>query len=71
MKNEGVDKMMEEKDESKGEKFEKMDMIGMKKKVIVGKRGVEDGEVEVKERKKGERKRMGIKEEIKMLKEKE
>lgn len=56
--NAGIDVLYDETDERAGGKFATMDLIGLPWQVIVGPRGLEKGEVEVKSRATGERKSM-------------
>ncbi len=65
--NAGVDPLLDDKDERPGAKFATMDLIGLPTQVIVGPRGVAAGEVEVKDRKMGERQSLGIEAAINML----
>jgi prolyl-tRNA synthetase len=51
----GISVLYEDTDERAGAKFATMDLIGMPFQLIVGPKGVRNGEVEVKERRTGER----------------
>ena len=51
----GVDVLYDDRDERAGAKFNTMDLIGLPWQVIVGPRGLKDGEIELKNRKSGER----------------
>jgi len=51
----GVEVLYDDTDERAGGKFKTMDLIGLPWQVIVGPRGLEKGEIEVKNRKTGER----------------
>ncbi len=54
----GVDVLYDDTDERAGAKFAAMDLLGLPWQIIVGPRGVEAGEVEVKRRATGERQSM-------------
>jgi prolyl-tRNA synthetase len=47
----GLDVLMDDRDERPGIKFKDADLLGMPVRVVIGKRGLENGEVEVVERK--------------------
>ena len=51
----GIDVLLDDTDERAGAKFATMDLIGLPFQLIVGPRGLKQGEVEVKDRKPGER----------------
>ena len=51
----GVSVLYEDTEERAGAKFASMDLVGMPFQLIVGPKGVKAGEVEVKERRSGER----------------
>ncbi len=51
----GIDVLYDDTDERAGGKFATMDLIGLPFQLIVGPKGVKSGEVEVKDRKSGER----------------
>jgi prolyl-tRNA synthetase len=51
----GIDVLYDDTDERAGGKFATMDLIGLPFQLIVGPKGVKAGEVEVKDRKTGER----------------
>jgi prolyl-tRNA synthetase len=51
----GLSVLLDDTDERAGAKFTTMDMIGLPFQLIVGPKGVKSGEVEIKERKTGER----------------
>jgi prolyl-tRNA synthetase len=53
--NAGLDVLYDDTDERAGAKFASMDVIGLPWQVIVGPKGLKSGEIEVKERKSGER----------------
>ena len=56
----GVDVLHDDRDERPGVKFANMDLIGLPWQVIVGPRGLNNGVVELKERKTGERQELSI-----------
>ena len=51
----GVEVLYDDRDERAGAKFNTMDLIGLPWQVIVGPRGLAEGEIELKNRKSGER----------------
>jgi prolyl-tRNA synthetase len=51
----GIEVLLDDTDERAGAKFATMDLIGLPFQLIVGPRGLKQGEVEVKDRKTGER----------------
>lgn len=51
----GIDVLYDDTDTRGGAKFAQMDLIGLPKQLIVGPKGLANGEVEVKDRKSGER----------------
>ena len=51
----GIDVLLDDTDERAGAKFATMDLIGLPFQLIVGPRGLKQGEVEVKDRRTGER----------------
>jgi prolyl-tRNA synthetase len=55
LQNAGVTVLYDDRDERPGPKFARMDLLGMPWQVIVGPRGLEKGQVEIKRRKTGER----------------
>ncbi len=65
--NAGRDVLYDDTDERAGGKFAKMDMIGLPKQLVAGPRGLKDGQVELKDRKSGERETLGIEEAINKL----
>ena len=65
--NAGLDPLLDDSDERAGAKFATMDLIGLPYQVIVGPRGVAAGEVEVKNRKTGERQTMSVDAAINLL----
>lgn len=56
--NAGKDVLYDDTDGRAGQKFATMDLIGLPKQIVVGPRGLKEGEVEVKDRKTGERQSM-------------
>jgi prolyl-tRNA synthetase len=56
----GVSVLLDDTDERAGGKFASMDLIGLPFQLIVGPKGVKTGEVEIKERKSGERATLGF-----------
>jgi prolyl-tRNA synthetase len=57
---EGVETVLDDRDERAGVKFNDADLIGWPYQVIVGKRGLEAGEVELKDRHSGEKQRVAL-----------
>jgi prolyl-tRNA synthetase len=55
----GVSVLYDDTEERAGAKFATMDLVGMPYQLIVGPKGIKSGEVEVKERKSGERTSLG------------
>jgi prolyl-tRNA synthetase len=55
LRNAGLDVLYDDRDERAGQKFAEMDLIGLPWQVIVGPRGLDNGVVELKNRKTGER----------------
>ncbi|MEM5517464.1 proline--tRNA ligase [Henriciella sp. AS95] len=51
----GLDVLYDETDERPGSKFNRMDLIGLPWQIVIGPRGVEAGQVELKNRKTGEK----------------
>lgn len=51
----GLDVLYDETDERPGSKFNRMDLIGLTWQIVIGPRGVEAGQVELKHRKSGEK----------------
>ncbi|WP_176084207.1 proline--tRNA ligase [Martelella sp. HB161492] len=58
--NAGKDVLLDDTDERAGAKFATADLIGIPVQVVVGPRGVANGEVEIKDRKTGERETMTL-----------
>ncbi|MBX9862262.1 MAG: proline--tRNA ligase [Hyphomicrobium sp.] len=60
LENAGIDVIYDDTDERAGGKFATMDLIGIPYQVIVGPKGVKAGEIEIKDRKTGERETLAI-----------
>ena len=56
----GIDTLYDDTDERAGGKFKTMDLIGLPWQLIVGPRGLENGEVELKNRASGERENLSL-----------
>lgn len=56
----GVETLYDDTDARAGEKFARMDLIGLPYQVVVGPRGLKDGKVEIKRRSDGEREEISI-----------
>jgi len=56
----GVDPLYDDKKDRGGQKFARMDLIGLPYQIVVGPRGLKTGEVEVKTRASGERQSLSI-----------
>ena len=56
----GVSVLLDDSDERAGAKFAAMDLIGLPFQLVVGPKGVKSGEIEIKERKSGEKVTMPI-----------
>jgi len=65
--NAGLDPLLDDTDDRPGAKFATMDLIGLPTQVIVGPRGVAAGEVEIKDRKTGERQNLSVEAAINLL----
>ena len=63
----GVEVLYDDTDDRAGAKFATADLIGIPTQVIVGPRSVANGEVEIKDRKSGERTTMTIESAISRL----
>jgi prolyl-tRNA synthetase len=63
----GKDVLYDDRDERAGTKFATADLIGVPKQIIVGPRSIANGEVEVKDRKSGERQTMTVEAAINQL----
>ena len=67
LRNAGVDTLYDDTGERAGGKFKTMDLIGLPWHLIVGPRGLESGDVELKNRSTGERENMSLDAAIKKL----
>jgi prolyl-tRNA synthetase len=56
----GLDTLYDDRDERPGPKFARMDLLGLPWQLIVGPRGLEKGQVEIKNRKTGERAELSL-----------
>lgn len=56
----GLDVLYDDRDQRAGAKFAGMDLIGLPTQVIIGPRGIKNGEVEIKDRKTGERESLSM-----------
>ncbi|CAN7455711.1 proline--tRNA ligase [Devosia sp. LjRoot16] len=65
---EGIDVLLDDRDQGAGGKFAAADLIGIPYQLIVGPRGLKDGVVEIKHRKSGERETLSIEEAVGRLK---
>jgi len=59
MKN-GIDVLMDDRDESPGRKFKDSDLIGIPIKIVIGKRTLAQNKVEIKNRRTGETVEVGL-----------
>jgi prolyl-tRNA synthetase len=60
LQNAGVEVLYDDRDERAGAKFAEMDLIGLPWQMVVGPRGAAKGQVEVKNRKTGEKVELGV-----------
>jgi prolyl-tRNA synthetase len=60
LQNAGVDVLYDDRDERAGAKFAEMDLIGLPWQLVVGPRGAAKSQVEVKNRKSGEKVELGV-----------
>jgi prolyl-tRNA synthetase len=60
LKNAGISVLYDDLDQRAGAKFATMDLIGLPWQVIVGPKGLERGQVEIKRRATGERETLGL-----------
>ena len=65
--NAGVDVLYDDTDERAGGKFATMDLIGLPKQLVIGPRGLKEGQVELKHRKSGEKQSVSLDEAINQL----
>jgi prolyl-tRNA synthetase len=56
----GIDTLYDDRDAPAGQKFANADLIGIPYQVVVGPRGLKDGQVEIKHRKSGERETLAL-----------
>ena len=63
----GVDPLYDDKDDRGGQKFARMDLIGLPFQIVVGPRGLKEGKVEVKTRASGEKHDMTVEAAIKFI----
>ncbi len=54
LKEAGFEALMDDRDESAGRKFNDADLIGIPKRIVIGKRTLKEGKVEIKDRETGE-----------------
>ena len=67
MSQNGLDVLYDDRDERAGAKFSNMDLIGLPWQAIIGPRGAEAGEIEIKNRATGEKQVLGVEAAIDML----
>ena len=60
----GIETLYDDKDDSPGAKFSRMDLIGLPKQIIFGKNSVKDKTIEIKDRKTGQTEVINISETI-------
>jgi prolyl-tRNA synthetase len=60
LQNAGIETLYDDKDERPGPKFARMDLLGLPWQMIVGPRGLEKGQVELKNRRTGERAELSL-----------
>ncbi len=65
--NAGLDVLYDDTDERAGGKFATMDLIGLPKQLVIGPRGLKEGQVELKDRKTGEKQSLSLDEAINQL----
>ena len=56
----GKDVLYDDRDQRAGAKFAGMDLIGLPTQVVIGPRGIKNGEIEIKDRKSGERENLSM-----------
>ena len=64
----GIDVLYDDREQGAGQKFATADLIGIPFQLIVGPRGLANGEVEIKHRRSGDRETVGIEEAVARLK---
>lgn len=62
LEQEGVEVLYDDTDARAGEKFARMDLIGLPYQVVIGPRGLKDGKIEIKQRSSGEREEHSLEE---------
>ena len=67
LKNAGLDVIYDDRNERAGAKFATMDLIGIPKQLIIGPRGLKEGQIEIKMRESGERKTLSLDEYMNFL----
>ncbi len=65
--NAGIDVLYDDTDERAGAKFAGMDLIGLPHQLVIGPRGLKEGQVELKQRKTGEKQSVSLDEAINLL----
>ncbi len=70
LKDTGIDILYDNKDDSPGAKFSRMDLIGLPIQIICGKNSVKDGTVEIKYRNSGDVKLINISDVVNFIKNK-
>ncbi|MCP5081724.1 MAG: proline--tRNA ligase [Alphaproteobacteria bacterium] len=65
--NAGMDVLYDDTDERAGAKFATMDLIGLPRQLVIGPRGLKEGQVELKHRKSGEKQSVSLDEAINQL----
>lgn len=67
LSNAGIDVLYDDTDERAGAKFATMDLIGLPRQLVIGPRGLKEGQVELKQRKSGEKQSLSLDEAINQL----
>lgn len=67
LEKEGIEVLMDDRDERAGVKFKDADLIGIPYQIVIGEKNLKEGMVEVKERKTGEKRRFKIEDMVGML----
>ena len=67
LNNAGIDVLYDDTDERAGAKFATMDLIGLPRQLVIGPRGLKEGQVELKERKSGAKQSLSLDEAINQL----
>ena len=68
LKDEGLDPLLDDKTDSPGVKFSRMDLIGLPFQIVVGPRGLKDGLYEIKRRATGEKYTLPFEDTVKFMK---